>query len=152
MSSNLINRIITISLWALMAVSAVFVIIFYFGGVVPGTEDTPMKEPVITEAFLTWAYILVGLAIVFALVFPVIRMINNPKNALKTLVGIVGMVVVVGIMYLLASDEVLVLARENTGNVPSVLKWVGAGLNTMYVMFVAAVVAILYSEINKAFK
>jgi hypothetical protein len=46
----------------------------------------------------------------------------------------------------------LVIARENTDNVPATLKWVGAGLNTMYVMFVAAVLAILYSEINKAFK
>lgn len=152
MSSNLIHRIINISLWALMAISAVFVLIFYFGGVVSGTENTPMKEPLITEAFLTWAYFLVGITILLALAFPVIRMISNPKNALKTLIGVVGMAVVIGVMYLMASDEVLVLTRENSGNVPFVLKWVGAGLNTLYVMFIAAVVAILYSEINKVFK
>jgi hypothetical protein len=152
MSSININRVITIGLYVLMAVSAVFVLIFYFGSVVPGTEDTPYKEPVITEAFLTWAYILIGLAVLFALLFPVIRMVTSPKNALKTLIGVVGMVVLVGIMYLLASDEVLVITRENPDNVPSTLKWVGAGLNTMYVMFIAAVLAILYSEINKAFK
>lgn len=152
MSSININRVITIGLYVLMAVSAVFVLIFYFGSVVPGTDDTPYKEPVITEAFLTWAYILIGLAVLFALLFPIIRMVTNPKNALKTLIGVVGMVVLVGIMYLLASDEVLVITRENPDNVPSTLKWVGAGLNTMYVMFIAAVLAILYSEINKAFK
>lgn len=152
MPSININRVITIGLYVLMAVSAVFVLIFYFGSVVPGTEDTPYKEPVITEAFLTWAYILIGLAVLFALLFPIIRMVTSPKNALKTLIGVVGMVVLVGIMYLLASDEVLVITRENPDNVPSTLKWVGAGLNTMYVMFVAAVLAILYSEINKAFK
>jgi hypothetical protein len=152
MSNISINRVITIGLYVLMAVSAVFVLIFYFGSVVPGTEDTPYKEPVITEAFLTWAYILIGLAVLFALLFPIIRMVTNPKNALKTLIGVVGMVVLVGIMYMLASDEVLVITRENPDNVPSTLKWVGAGLNTMYVMFIAAVLAILYSEINKAFK
>jgi hypothetical protein len=152
MSNISINRVITIGLYVLMAVSAVFVLIFYFGSVVPGTEDTPYKEPVITEAFLTWAYILIGLAVLFALLFPIIRMVTSPKNALKTLIGVVGMVVLVGIMYMLASDEVLVITRENPDNVPSTLKWVGAGLNTMYVMFIAAVLAILYSEINKAFK
>jgi steroid 5-alpha reductase family enzyme len=151
MATNL-NRILTIALWALMAISAVFLVFFYFGKVVPGTEDTQFVEPVITETFLLWAYILLGLAILFSVAFPIIRMVTDPKNALKTLIGVAGMVIVVAIMYLLASDEVLVIARENPDNVPSTLKWVGAGLNTMYVMFVLAVIAILYSEINKVFK
>lgn len=146
------NRIITILLYVLMGISAIFTLIFYFGNVVPGTENTAMKEPVITDSFLLWATILLGLAVVFALIFPIVRMFTSPKNALKTLIGVVGMVVVIVIMYFFASDEVLVIARENPGNVPSVLKWVGAGLNTMYVMFVAAIVAILYTEISKAFK
>lgn len=146
------NKIINIVLYVLMGISAVFIVIFYFGSVVQGTENTPMEEPVITEAFLIWAFILTCLTLLFALAFPVIRMFTNPKNAMKTLIGVGGVIILVIVMYVFASDELLVMARENKGNVPSVLKWVGTGLNTMYVMFIAAVITILYSEINKAFK
>jgi hypothetical protein len=56
-------------------------LIFYFGSDVPGTENTPMREPVVTETILIWAYILVGLAaFIGSVIFPLIRMVMNPKN------------------------------------------------------------------------
>jgi uncharacterized membrane protein YuzA (DUF378 family) len=61
--SNIISKIITISLYVLMGISVVLMLIFYFGSDVPGTADTPMREPVVTETILTWAYVLVGLAL-----------------------------------------------------------------------------------------
>lgn len=146
------KRIISIALYVLMAVSAIFALIFYFGGVVAGTENTTFEEPVITEIFLIWAYILLGLTMIIAILFPLIRMFKNPKKALKTVFGVIGLSILVGIMYLLASDEVIVLTRDVPGNVPFVLRWVGTGLNTLYVMFVAAVLAIIYAETSKAIK
>ena len=150
--SNILSKIITISIYVLMGISVVMMLIFYFGSVVPGTENTPMKEPVITNTLLVWAGVLVGLAAFTAIIFPLIRMILNPKNAKKTLIGILGIAVIVFIAWQFASDEVLNLATENPDNVPHVLKLAGTQLGTMYILLAAAVLSIFYTEIRTFFK
>ncbi len=150
--SNIIQRIITISLYVLMGVSVALMLIFYFGTDVPGTADTPMREPVVTETILIWAYILVGLALVAALIFPAIRMVTNPRNAKKTLIGLVGVAVIVFIAWQFSSDEVLPLATENPDNVPHVLKMAGTQLGTMYILLALAILSIFYTEIRNIFR
>ena len=150
--SDIVTRIITISLYVLMGISAALMVFFYFGAEVPGTAGTPMSEPVVTETILIWAYILVGLAILSAVIFPAIRMITNPKNAKKTLIGLVSVAVIVFIAWQFSSDEVLPLATEHPDNVPRVLKMAGAQLGTMYILLVVAILSILYTEIRNLFK
>ena len=150
--SNLLTKIITISLYVLMGVSVALMLFFYFGADVPGTADTPMREPVVTETILIWAYVLVGLAILSAVVFPAIRMIMNPKNAKKTLIGLAGVAVIVFIAWQFSSDEVLPLATQHPDNVPHVLKMAGAQLGTMYILLIIAVLSIFYTEIRNLFK
>ncbi len=150
--SNILSKILSITLYLLMGVSIVLMLIFYFGTDVPGTADTPMREPVVTETILTWAYVLVGLAIVSALIFPAIRMVTNPKNAKKTLIGLVGIAVIVIVAWQFSSDEVLPLATENPDNVPHVLKLAGTQLGTMYILLTLAVLSIFYTEIRNLFK
>ena len=150
--SNIISKIITFSLYILMGISVVLMLIFYFGSDVPGTADTPMREPVVTETILTWAYILVGLAMFAAIIFPVIRMVTNPKNTKKTLIGLVGIAVIVFIAWQFSTDDILPLATENPDNVPHVLKLAGAQLGTMYILLALAVLSIFYTEIRNLFK
>jgi hypothetical protein len=150
--SNILSRIITISLFVLMGISVVLMLIFYFGSDVPGTENTPMREPVVTETLLTWAYILVGLATLAAIFFPLIRMVLHPKNAKKTLIGLVGVAVIVFIAWQFSSDEILPLATENPDNVPHVLRLAGAQLGTMYILLALAILSIFYTEIRTLFK
>jgi hypothetical protein len=150
--SNIFSKIITISLYALMGISVLLMVIFYFGGDVPGTENTPMREPVVTETLLTWSYILVGLAALAALIFPLIRMVLNPKNTKKTLIGIVGIAIIVFIAWQFSSGEVLPLATENPDNVPAVLKFAGTQLGTMYILLILAIFSIFYTEIRNLFR
>ncbi len=150
--SKLITKIITISLYILMGVSVALMLVFYFGSDVPGTADTPMKEPVVTETILLWAYILVGLAVLTALIFPAIRMLTNPKNAKKTLIGLAGVAVIVIIAWQFSSDEILPLATENPDNIPEVLKLAGTQLGTMYILLALAILSIFYTEIRNLFK
>jgi hypothetical protein len=150
--SNILSKIITISLYALMGISVLLMLIFYFGAEVPGTENTPMREPVVTETLLLWSYILVGLAALTAIIFPLIRMAMNPKNAKKTLIGLVGVAVIVFIAWQFSSDEILPLATENPDNVPHVLRLAGAQLGTMYILLGLAVLSIFYTEIRSLFK
>jgi membrane associated rhomboid family serine protease len=136
-----------------MAVTVVMVVIFYAGGVVEGTEGTNYEEPVITETFIIWAYILLALAIGLTLIFSLINMISNPKGAKKSLIGILGAAAVLFLAYILADDTVLNLPHyTGSDNVPSTLKMVDTGLFTAYIFAGLAVVSIIYVEIAKAFK
>ena len=148
-----LQRILSILLYILLAVSAVLILIFYFGPDVEGTTGTNLEEPTITNVILRWAQALLGIGAVLAIVFPLGYMIANPKNATKALIALVfiGVVVVVG--YLLASDQVMQLtAYQGTDNNPETLKWSGTGLISMYLLLGLAVLSIVYSEIAKFFK
>ncbi|NOY38086.1 MAG: hypothetical protein GXO83_11005 [Chlorobi bacterium] len=151
--SDRINKIVNIILWVLLGISVVFGVFFYLGKVVPGTEGTNIQEPVVTNAMLTWAYVLFGITLVITLVFSIINVIANPANAKKGLISVlfIGVVFVAG--YFLASDTPLNMpGYEGSGNIPSVIKWVGTGLNAAYILAVLAILAIFYVEIAKIFK
>ncbi len=135
-----------------MGVSVVFLIFFYFGGTVEGTAGTAAEEPLVTEGFIIWAYILLGLALFFTLIFPTIRMVLSPKNAKKTAIGLVGIAILVLITFQISSDEPLRLATESEWNTPTVVRWAGTGLGTMYALLVLAFLSILYTEVSRLFK
>lgn len=151
--SDTIRKIVNIILWVLIGISVVLTFMFYFGKVVPGTEGTTLEEPVFTDTFLIWAYILFGLAIVITLVFSIINVFVNPASAKKGLISVLFMLVVFVAGYLLASDTPLNMpGYEGTDNVPQVIKWVGTGLNAAYILAGLAILSILYVEIAKIFK
>jgi len=151
--SNLSSRIIQIILWLLMAVTIVFAVLFYFGNVKEGTMDTRLEEPVITQTFLTWAYILFFAAAGITVIFSVINIIINPKGLKKGIVSLVVVAAVVFIAYLLADDTVLRMPHyTGGGNVPSTLKFVGTGLYTAYFLVGLAFLAILWSSLSRLFK
>jgi amino acid transporter len=139
--------------WVLMALTLVFALLFYFGGMVPGTEGTRYAEPKITNSFIVYTYVLVGITVVLTLFFSFRALILNPKGLKLTLVALgVGAVLVV-ISALLADDTVLNLPHyKGKGNVPRTLLWTDIGLYVAYFLVALAVIAIFYSEISKYFK
>lgn len=151
--SNFSSRFIQILLWVLMAVTVVMVVIFYAGAVVEGTEGTNYEEPVITETFIYWSYILFGITAGLTLAFSLIGLFLNPKGSKKSLVAVAIGAVVILIAWYMADDTILNLPHyTGKDNVPSTLKWVDTGLFTTYLLAILAVFAIIYSEVSKAFK
>jgi MFS-type transporter involved in bile tolerance (Atg22 family) len=147
------NKIASILLYILAGVSVVFVLLFYFGPYVQGTENTPMEEPIVTESILFWTYALAGLAAGLTIIFQIVNIIKNPANAKKTLTSILLLGVVVFLAYVLASDQVMnITGYTGEDNVPGTLKTVGAGLITLYLLIGVAVVSALFSEIARYFK
>jgi len=147
------QRISSIILWVLLALSIVLVGLFYFGNYVPGTQGTPMEEPMITNKILLWGFILLLIATFVALIFPLMYLISNPKNAIRPLIILVIIAVLVTISYFLASEEVLHMPAYNgPDNVPTVLKRADTGLVLTYILAIGALGAILYTEIAKLFK
>ena len=135
-----ISKIISIILYVLLGISTLLGILFYI-------------KIIDEELFLIWMYILAGIAAVSAIVFPVIFLVKYPKNAKKSLTGIIAIVVIIGIAYFIASDEILTLpGYTGLDNVPSMLKFAGTILFTMYILAIAAVASIFYVEIAKYFK
>ena len=136
--SDKISKILSIALYAVMGISVLFLILFFL--------------EVITEGLLIyWTYLLVAIAAVLAVVFPIIFMIRNPKGTKKSLIGIGALALVFLIAYLIASDEVLP-KFEKYGVDSTVSKQVGMGLIATYLFGFGAIGAIIYSAFARIFK
>ena len=56
------------------------------------------------NVMLIYAYVVFAVALVLAIMFPLINIISNPKGAMRTLIGVVAMLVIFFVSYLLSSD------------------------------------------------
>lgn len=94
-------------------------------------------------------YALFVIAVVSAIGLPIANLAKAPGGAVKSLYGIVALVVVFGIAYAV-SDSTVQPQWAALGVTPGAVKLVGAGLIVFYVAMVVAIVGLIYSEINKA--
>ena len=99
---------------------------------------------------LILTYAMIAFAALTAIGFGVKKMIQNTKNAEKTLYTAGGLVVSFIIAYLLASDEVL-NSYDKYEITASLSKQVGMGLISFYFLLFGAIAVILYAELSKVF-
>lgn len=90
------------------------------------------------------SYILIGVCILTAVGMPLVKAFGDPDSLKKMGMGVGALVVVFLVGYFTASGETTGDASETTA------KMVGAGLTTFYVLAIAAIGGIVYSEIKKA--
>jgi len=143
--------------YILLAVSVVLGVIFFMhtGDIDPDAAKSEQILQVgpILNYFLLWAAILTGLAAFFSLVFPIGKMILNPKKAIKSFIQIFIFAVVIFIAWSIASDEILTIpGYDGEDNVPDKLKLAGTILYTMYILLGGVLLTIVYSEVSKVFK
>jgi len=93
-------------------------------------------------------YILLAVATLAAVGFPLINLLRYPKNAKGALLGVGALVVVLGLSYALASD----VNPSNIEISPEGAKRVDAGLFSFYILSVVAIGALVYAEVSKLFK
>lgn len=94
------------------------------------------------------SYILLAVAVVAAIGFPLLQLVKNPKGAKGALIGIGLLVVVLGISYALSSDH----NPSNMVITPEGAKQVDTGLFAFYILAAVAVAATVYAEVSKMFK
>jgi len=105
------------------------------------------------NVMLVYAYIILAVALILAIFFPIKNIICNPKGAMRTLIGLVMMIVLFGVSYLLASDApVPNPAANGYFDNPTQLKLVDLGLYSAYAILAAAFLVIIWGEIRSAFK
>ena len=96
-------------------------------------------------------YILLAVAAITAIGFPIKHIITHPKKAKEVGVAIGGLFAVYLIATLLASDEVTEHYAK-FGVTETISKQVGTGLFLLYILGAGAIITILYSEATKMLK
>lgn len=145
-----LSSILNIVLLSLLAITLFFAGLFYFGGYVEGTI---YPTPIYTESFLNWAKALLIATASVAIVFEIIFILLRPKNAVRSVISLLGLAVVVFIAYSLGDGTPLnLVGYEGPDNVPSMLIMSDMFLYTMYFLFGIAIVSIAYSEISRLFR
>ncbi len=137
-------------MYALMALSLIFMALIMFGGTI---EGDPLETPVYSDLIIRYAYFLVigALAAVFA--FEIYKIVLHPSSAKNTLIFSGGMVVFLFIAYLFADGTPMeIIGYEGSDNVPSMLKVTDTGLFTFYILMVGAALSIVGAEIMRFFK
>ena len=146
-------------LYVMFAAILVVLGLFYFGGDAQGdavlmSVDSEMWLPAQTDALIYLMYGLFGIAVVATVAAFLFQfgtaLKDNPGNALKSLIGVIILVAVVVIAWAMGSDEPLVIpGYDGTDNVPFWLKITDMFLYSIYILFAATVLAIIFSSIKK---
>ena len=95
-------------------------------------------------------YVMVAFAALAAIGFGIKQMMQKTDNAKKTLYSIGGLLAIILLSYLMASDEVLDSYKKYEITA-STAKQVGMGLITCYILAIGAIGAIAYAELSKVF-
>ena len=98
------------------------------------------------------SYILLFLAAITAVVFPILDVIKNPKEIAKSGISVAGLAILFVLSYVLSGSEIT--AKYMIGGVTTEFtsKMIGAGLIMFYFVLFLSIAAMIYSEISKALK
>lgn len=135
-----VATILKIFLAVLLAISAILFIIFYSKG-----EE-------FTSVMLTWGYILIALAALITILFPLVYIIMNPRKGKTVLFGLLGFIVLYLISNALASGSIQGEVYETFKITEAISKFIGAIMIMTYFLAGLAIVSIIYSGISSIFK
>ena len=146
-------------LYAIFAAILIVLGVFYFGGDAKGDAvlagvDPEMWQPAQANALLVLMYGLLGLTIV-ATVFAFVLQFgtalkDNPGKALKSLIGVILLVIVMIIAWSIGSGDPLTIpGYGGSDNVYFWLKVTDMFLYTFYFLLGATILAMIFSSIKK---
>jgi len=157
--SKLTYRVSYYVLYAIFAVILAVLGLFFWGGDAQGAAviasvDPEMWQPANTDALLYLMYVLFGLAIAATVVAAIFQLgsalRDNPKKAIKSLFGLVLLVVLFIVTWSMGDGTPMsIQGYDGTDNVPFWLKLTDMFLYSIYALLVVTVVAILFSGIKK---
>jgi len=100
---------------------------------------------------LYFLYLSLGVALVVAIILPIVNLFSNPKGLVKIGGGAAVFLLVFFLVFSL-SDSTVTTKWTALGQTGSDLKLIGAGLWMLYLFLLGSVLAIVYSEVAKLFK
>ena len=105
-------------------------------------------ESFFVDFALPAAMVLFGVGALFAILGSVYNSFNNPKALVKSVIGIVALLVIFGIGYAAANSNITPIYTEFGVN-ESGSKMIGGILNMMYILVVLAIVGIIADSVLK---
>lgn len=137
-------KYLSIIKYILLIVSAAIVLYGAFS-YAPGSDSG-------LDTMLWWGYILVILSAALALIMPLFGIAQEPKKAVKSLLGLGLLVVIFLVSYGMASGDPIQLASGKTFDNTTQLIFSDTSLYAMYIMFGCVVLSLVVTEIYKAVK
>ncbi|MDN5202918.1 hypothetical protein QQ008_16125 [Fulvivirgaceae bacterium BMA10] len=108
-----------------------------------------------SEGFIEFAiyltYILVVIAALAVIILPLINAFNDLSSLVKVGIGVGVLLVIFGIGYALSGSE-LIDAAVKQGVTTGQFKFVGGAITAMYILIFAAIIGIIFTEVNKTLK
>ena len=149
MSNNLVNTIVKIFSWGIMGASVVIALVFFLR--ISNAEADALIG--IASSYILWAVVLLGLAALLSVLFPLVQFILNPKNAVKALVGLASLGLVFLVAYFMADTTPIVSTVDNADfSNPAVLRFADTGILATYFLFGCALLALVYTGVRGLFK
>lgn len=156
-----IQKVSSTALYVMLAITLVILGVFFFGGETPLDQrlvaDPALSEPAQTDALIYWMYILLAVTVIVTVVAAIFQFvsgfIDSPKNAIKSLIGLILIIVVLVISWSAGSDQTMVIpGYTGTENVPFWLKLTDMFLYTIYILMAVMILLIFGFGVAKKFK
>ena len=109
-------------------------------------------EQFVVNVGLIIAYVLVGLGIVMAIVFPLINAVSQPKLLVKAGIGLLSVIIIFGIGFALSDSATSSRFIQYGVDTPGLSQGIGGALKMVYLLMGIAIVGIVVTEFSKAFK
>jgi len=148
---KLIQLIAKVLVALLILIASIYIIITWAKGDASIKED-PSAQNYVLNPFFYNAYVAFFVAAISAVLFPIVYMIMNPKNAVRALVGVGILLVIAGIAYAMADGSTTGAVYEKYQISSAQSKNVGMGLYLTYILGFLTIGTLLYSEVVKFFK
>ena len=132
--------------WLMIALIVVSVVLLVLG-FVKGFEANDGQA---VENLLRWGYVMLGLAVVAAIIVSaIVGFINNPKSVIKLLIGLVAVAAVCFVVYLISKGNPAVGLTVDQPSA-STLKLTDTILNLTYLVGGVAIASIIVGEVISA--
>lgn len=154
-----IQKISSSILYVILVVTLVILGMFFFGGEDTNriVKDPEMSQPLYTDPLIYWMYVLLGVTVIVTILAAIFQFatsfMDSPKDAIKSLLGLLALVAVLVVSWAMGSGEPLVLpAYDGTDNVPFWLKITDMFLYSFYFLMGVAILLVLGFGVAKKFK
>ena len=151
MEKNITVRIFKIISVILIIIAVISMVAVLIKGGHEMKDNQSVQNSILNPFFLT-AYVALGLCLLFALLFPIINTVTQPKKAIRALIGVIGLVIVGIIAYVISKNEVSAIKLMEYNISESGSRQIGAALIVTYFIAIASVIAVFYAEISNLFK
>ncbi|NLN95993.1 MAG: hypothetical protein GX128_07480 [Bacteroidales bacterium] len=151
MEKNITVRIFKIISVILIIIAVISMVAVLIKGGHEMKDNQSVQNSILNPFFLT-AYVALGLCLLFALLFPIINTVTQPKKAIRALIGVIGLVIVGIIAYVISKNELSAIKLMEYNISESGSRQIGAALIVTYFIAIASVIAVFYAEISNLFK